>query len=68
VRITSYGILAMTTWVAAWYSSRGRLSLEEIAEIYSAMVLRGIWNPQAGKLETHLDDVRASVRATAVII
>ncbi len=63
VQVTSYGILAMTTWVAAWYSPRGRLSLEEIAEIYTAMVLRGIWNPSAGKLESHLDGVRAGVGA-----
>jgi AcrR family transcriptional regulator len=61
VQVTSYGILAMTTWVSAWYSPRGRLSLEEIAEIYTAMVLRGIWNPAAGKLESHLDGVRAGV-------
>lgn len=30
VQVTSFGILAMTTWVSSWYSSRGRLSLEEI--------------------------------------
>ena len=54
VQVTSFGILAMTTWVSSWYSSRGRLSLEEIAEIYSDLVLRGIWNPAAGQLETHL--------------
>ena len=55
VQITAYGILAMASWVSAWYSSRGRLSLEEIAEIYTAMVLRGIWNPAAGKLGAHLE-------------
>jgi AcrR family transcriptional regulator len=54
VQVTSFGILAMTTWVSSWYSSRGRLSLEEIAEIYTSQVLRGIWNPAAGKLESHL--------------
>jgi TetR/AcrR family transcriptional regulator, cholesterol catabolism regulator len=54
VLVTSYGILAMTTWVSSWYSSRGRLSLEEIAEIYTALVLRGLWNPAAGQMETHL--------------
>ena len=57
VQITAYGIIAMTTWVSAWYSARGRLSLEEIAEIYTAIVLRGIWNPAAGQLETHLKRV-----------
>jgi hypothetical protein len=57
VQITAYGILAMTTWVSAWYSARGRLSLEEIAEIYTAIVLRGMWNPAAGQLESHLKRV-----------
>jgi len=57
VAVTSFGILAMTTWVSSWYSSRGRLSLEEIADIYSSQVLRGIWNPAAGKLESHLRKV-----------
>ncbi len=70
VQITAYGILAMTTWVSAWYSPRGRLSLEDIAEIYTAMVLRGIWNPAAGQLETHLrrvrrDNARRSLAASA---
>jgi AcrR family transcriptional regulator len=59
VHVTAYGILAMTTWVSAWYSPRGRLSLEEIAEIYTDNVLRGIWNPAAGQLAAHLDGVRA---------
>jgi hypothetical protein len=70
VQITAYGILAMTTWVSAWYSPRGRLSLEDIAEIYTAMVLRGIWNPSAGQLETHLrqvgrDNAKRSMAAVA---
>jgi AcrR family transcriptional regulator len=70
VQVTSYGILAMTTWVSSWYSARGRLSLEEIADIYSDMVLRGIWNPAAGQLQTHLrrvvrDNARRSPVAAA---
>ena len=67
VQITAYGILAMTTWVSAWYSSHGRLSLEEIAEIYTAMVLRGLWNPAAGKLDSHLDGVRVSAQREAAL-
>jgi AcrR family transcriptional regulator len=70
VQITSYGIIAMTTWVSAWYSARGRLSLQDIAEIYTAMALRGIWNPAAGQLETHLrrverDNAKRSLAAAA---
>jgi AcrR family transcriptional regulator len=65
VQVTAYGILAMTTWVSSWYSPRGRLSLEDIAEIYTAIVLRGIWNPVAGQLESHLRRVeRDNARRT----
>jgi len=65
VPVTAFGILAMTTWVSSWYSPRGRLSLEEIADIYSDTVLRGIWNPAAGQLHTHLRRVgRDSARRT----
>lgn len=71
VQVTAFGIIAMTTWVSSWYSARGRLSLEEIAEIYSDMVLRGIWNPAAGQLETHLrrvgrDNPRRALAAAGV--
>src|SRR5665213_4027069 len=49
----------------SWYSSRGRLSLEEIAEIYTAMVLRGIWNPAAGRLESHLEQIATALAPRA---
>jgi AcrR family transcriptional regulator len=64
VQVTAYGILAMTTWVSAWYNPRGRLSLEDIAEIYTAIVIRGLWNPAGGQLESHLRRVgRDTARA-----
>ena len=66
VQVTAYGIIAMTTWVSSWYSARGRLSLAEIADIYSDMVLRGIWNPAAGQLETHLRRVGRDVSRRAL--
>ena len=54
VQVTAYGILAMATSVSTFYSPGGRLSLDEIAEVFTAMVLRGLWNPAAGVLEDHL--------------
>ena len=60
VRVTAFGTLAMTTWVSSWYSPRGRLSLEAIAQIYSSMVLRSIWDPAAGRLDRHLDGVKST--------
>jgi len=39
-RITAMAIIAMLTGVNTWYRSRGRLSLSEIEDIYTKMVLR----------------------------
>ena len=44
VRLVTYGILAMGTHVADWYRAGGRLTLEEIASVYSDFVLRGLTN------------------------
>src|SRR5438128_11234417 len=52
VQVTAFGILAMTTGVSSWYSPRGRLSVAEIADIYSDMVLRCMWYPAGGKRQT----------------
>lgn len=54
VKVVTYGVMAMATWVPSWYSSRGRLSLEGIADVYARLVLRGIWNPAAGSLDAYL--------------
>lgn len=54
VQVTAYGILAMATSVSTFYSAGGRLSLEQIAEIFADMVLQGLWNPAAGELKLHL--------------
>jgi AcrR family transcriptional regulator len=47
VRLVTYGILAMGTHVADWYRPGGRLSLEEIASVYSDFALRGLTNASA---------------------
>jgi AcrR family transcriptional regulator len=44
VRLVIYGIIAMGTHVADWYRPGGRLSLEEIASVYSDFALRGLTN------------------------
>jgi AcrR family transcriptional regulator len=55
VPVTAYGILAMATSVSTFYSARGRLSLDEIAEIFTAMVIRGLTgSPPGGPTETSL--------------
>jgi AcrR family transcriptional regulator len=45
VPVTTYGILAMATSVSTFYSPRGRLSLDQIAEIFTDMVIRGLTSP-----------------------
>ena len=54
VPVTTFGILAMTTSVSAWYASGGRLSLGEVADIYAAFVLRGIGHPGNGQKNGHV--------------
>jgi AcrR family transcriptional regulator len=55
--VTAFGILAMLTGVCTWFKPSGRLSKEQVTEIYSDMVLKGLmrtpvqsdgWRPQTG--------------------
>ncbi|HSW09668.1 MAG TPA: TetR/AcrR family transcriptional regulator [Bacillota bacterium] len=41
-RLITYALLGMTNWVHRWYNPRGRLSAEEIAAIFSDVLLHGI--------------------------
>jgi AcrR family transcriptional regulator len=45
-RLVTYGIIALSTQVAAWYKPSGRKSLEEIASVYSDFVLRSLTNEE----------------------
>ena len=62
VKVVSYGLIAMLTWVASWYAPRGRLTLDQIGRIYADFALRGLWNARAGSLARHLGEVRALSR------
>jgi TetR/AcrR family transcriptional regulator, cholesterol catabolism regulator len=39
-RLQAYAIVAMGAHVASWYRPRGRMSLDEIVDVYTAMALR----------------------------
>ncbi|MGI4764342.1 MAG: TetR/AcrR family transcriptional regulator [Janthinobacterium lividum] len=41
-RIATFGILAMLSSVGTWFKSSGRLSKEEVAAVFSDMVLRSV--------------------------
>ena len=41
-QVTAFGILAMVQTVARWFNPRGRLTPEQIAEEYVALVLKGV--------------------------
>jgi AcrR family transcriptional regulator len=41
-KVTTYAIIAMLTGVCTWYRPRGRLSQEQLVEVYRELVLRGI--------------------------
>ncbi len=41
-KVISYGIITMCTAVAFWFRKTGRLSKEEIAEVYAGFILKGL--------------------------
>src|SRR5215467_11567177 len=42
VKVTGYAILGMCNWVYRWYNPEGQLSAEEIAAIFSKIILDGV--------------------------
>jgi len=42
VKIATLGILGMCNWMHRWYRQDGRLTTEEIADIWAEMILNGI--------------------------
>jgi AcrR family transcriptional regulator len=47
VKVTAYAILGMCNWVYRWYNPHGTLSAEEIADIFTTLVLEGLVNKSA---------------------
>ena len=41
-KVISYAILSMCTSVCTWFNKSGRLSKEEVADIYSVFILKGL--------------------------
>ncbi|GIX46710.1 MAG: TetR family transcriptional regulator [Candidatus Tectimicrobiota bacterium] len=46
VKIAAYAILGMCNWVYRWYDPRGKLSAEEIAALFTRMILEGVLRPR----------------------
>jgi AcrR family transcriptional regulator len=42
VKVSSYAIIAMCTEVAAWFRPGGRLTVQQVIEIYSQMITQGL--------------------------
>jgi AcrR family transcriptional regulator len=42
VKVTGYAILGMCNWIYRWYNPQGTLSAEEIAGIFTTLVLEGL--------------------------
>ena len=42
VKVTSYAIIAMCTEVAAWFRSPGRLTVQQVIDIYSQVIAQGL--------------------------
>jgi AcrR family transcriptional regulator len=44
VRVASFAILAMLTGISTWYRSGGRLSKNEVIELYTKLIMGGLQN------------------------
>lgn len=42
IKVTAYAILGMCNWVYRWYNPHGDLSAEDIAEVFTKLVLEGL--------------------------
>ncbi len=42
VKVASYAIIAMCTEVATWFRPNGRLSVQQVIDIYTQMITRGL--------------------------
>jgi Tetracyclin repressor-like, C-terminal domain len=47
VKVTAFAIIGMCNWMHRWYRRDGRLSIEEIIQQFSGLVLAGLYrHPQ----------------------
>jgi hypothetical protein len=42
VKVSSYAIIAMCTEVAAWFRPDGRLTVQQVIDMYSSMITQGL--------------------------
>lgn len=42
IKVTSYAIIAMCTEVAAWFRTPGRLTVQQVIDIYSQLIAQGL--------------------------
>lgn len=43
VKVAGYAVLGMCNWVYRWYNPSGKLAAEEVAEVFSKLVLEGLY-------------------------
>jgi len=46
-RVTAYAILTMGQAVSRWFNPAGRLTAEEIADLYADLLMRGLLSTEA---------------------
>lgn len=50
VKVTSYAVIAMCTAVASWFRSPGRLTVQQVIDIYSQITAQGLLlNPESAQ-------------------
>jgi AcrR family transcriptional regulator len=46
VKVTSYAVIAMCTEVASWFRSPGRLTVQQVIDIYGLLIAQGLLAPE----------------------
>jgi AcrR family transcriptional regulator len=49
VKVTSYAVIAMCTEVATWFRPGGRLSVQQVIDIYSRIIARGLLSTESAQ-------------------
>jgi len=53
VKVTSYAVIAMCTEVASWFRAHGRLTVQQVIDIYSQIITEGLLlKPESAETQT----------------
>ena len=65
IQVTSYGLLGMLNWAYKWYDPQGRLSVQQVAEQFTALALAGLVAAEPRSTRSHRRATQGGAAAEA---